>query len=297
MKVHTIILNWNNLDDTIETIKSLVTQDYEKHSILLVDNNSNTYIREYLRRQFPDIVHLQNNENLGYTGGNNSGIIYSLQHDPDIIIIANNDIFLDKDNIITEIVDTFRNHKDISILGPKLMDYYDRSVVQEQGTTIFHSSSDIYHFNEYMKCTREISNNIKYFDGVPGAFMAVRKDVFLKIGLFDENLFMYGDETDFCYRGWVNNYCSAVNSNIVVYHKGDNSAQTNSPSVIYYKTRNLLYLIKKHKKSSKYYYYFLKKYYLYLIKILLNKILKKEPVSSQIRGMYDGIFNKMGKRK
>lgn len=301
-RVYIIVLNWNNIHDTIETIDSLNNQDYSNHEIIIVDNNSNLKVKEELKRNFPNIVQIENQMNYGYTGGNNIGIKYALENNADIVIIANNDILIEDKSTISKIVQIFdKFNGKISIIGPKLMDYYNRTLVQEEGTTIFRSESDPYFYNQYMKEDRTLSDTIKYFDGVPGAFMAVKKEVFEMIGFFDDKLFMYGDETDFCYRAWVKKCYSAIDCNILVYHKGSNSSQIVSPNTAYYKTRNLLYLIKKHKLTNKYYRFFLKKYYIGTICEIIRQIItmskSMEFVLAELRGFTDGIFNNMGQKK
>ena len=129
--------------------------------------------------------------------------------------------------------------------------------------------------------------------------MAVRRSVFEKIGLLDEELFMYGDETDFCLRAWQNNIQVAIDQRLLVYHKGDLSSQSVSPNTLYYKTRNLYYLCQKHKNHLPNFYYFRKKYFRNFLASLVRRIRTEKIISkhsrAEIRGVYHAIIGKTGK--
>jgi len=301
--VFTIVLNWNNLNDTAETITCLLNQVVNNHTIILVDNNSEQSIRNEIITRFPGLIFINNESNLGYTGGNNIGIRYALQNGADIIIIANNDIYIDDRYLISKIVSDFIEHENkVSIIGPKLLHYGQHNKVQEAGTTFFYANRDKCYLNDFMVKERDLSERLRYFDGVTGAFMAVKKDVFEKIGLFDEKLFMYADETDFCYRAWANNLLIAVDDSLVVYHKGsiDGNKTFTKPLPVYYSTRNSLYFLKKHKRTITHYNYFLRRHFRDRLAIIYHNLRKlcfrNDVMVATIRGLFDGIFNRMGKR-
>ena len=73
-KVFIIILNWNNLQDTVECLESLKKLDYQNFEIVLVDNASTDGSVQVLEKRDPGIILLKNERNLGYAVGNNKGI-------------------------------------------------------------------------------------------------------------------------------------------------------------------------------------------------------------------------------
>lgn len=298
--VYSIVLNWNNIDDTEETVNCLLNQSYLKHKLILVDNNSEENIYNTLMKKYPQIIHIRNSNNLGYTGGNNIGIKYALENKADIIILANNDLYIDDKNLISKLVYDLTHYNQIAILGTSLNFFMNKNEIQQAGTTILKSDKNKYRVNDYLPNDLNINNNLKYFDGVPGAFMAVKSDVFEKIGLLDEDLFMYGDETDLCYRAWKEKLGSAVNNSLIVYHKGGGIKSRLSPRITYYKTRNTLYFLFKHKSTIKYYKYFLFQFHYFFLSNLWRLILIKgnnrKLMYASIKGIADAWFNKMGKR-
>ena len=54
ISVFTIILNYNNYSDTIETIESVLSLEYDANSVLLVENSSDKTIIQKIRTQFPE---------------------------------------------------------------------------------------------------------------------------------------------------------------------------------------------------------------------------------------------------
>ena len=95
--VYTIILNYNNYFDTIETIESVLSLEYDLNSVLLVENSSDKTIIRKIRTQFPDLAIIENKKNLGYAGGNNIGIQKAIASGADYIFLLNKDVKLEKD--------------------------------------------------------------------------------------------------------------------------------------------------------------------------------------------------------
>lgn len=122
--VSVIIINWNSWRDTIRCLDSVVAHDYSRLSIIVIDNGSeddsicrleewkqrqnlvysNLSSRETLQRssgsggaaKFRTFVLLSNEENMGFSSGNNIGLNYALHQDqrPEYILFLNNDCVL-----------------------------------------------------------------------------------------------------------------------------------------------------------------------------------------------------------
>ena len=72
-----IVLNWNGLEDTVECIESLERLSYPNREIILVDNGSTDGSQEAVRERFPQVILVQNSENLGFAAGMGEGIRYA----------------------------------------------------------------------------------------------------------------------------------------------------------------------------------------------------------------------------
>ena len=80
MKISVIVLNYNGLADTLDCLDSLKKCDTDSHKVdfIVVDNNSNDGSVEALGK-LSNIHLIPNSQNLGYTGGNNVGIVAALK--------------------------------------------------------------------------------------------------------------------------------------------------------------------------------------------------------------------------
>src|SRR3989337_1003722 len=102
MKLVIVILNFNGLDDTLaclDSIKKLIDDGIGVETIV-VDNFSSDGSQEALSK-IEDINFIQNQDNLGYAGGNNVGIKYAMKRNADAVLILNNDTIVDPRLILT----------------------------------------------------------------------------------------------------------------------------------------------------------------------------------------------------
>jgi len=77
--------------------------------------------------------------------------------------------------------------------------------------------------------------------------MMIRRDVFERIGLFDTDIFIYHDETDFCLRAIEAGFRPGVIDHALIWHKGSSTMKmSGKPMARYYDARNLLYVLRKH---------------------------------------------------
>ncbi len=198
MKVAIIILNWNGKNDTIECLKSLQNIDYKNYEIIIVDNASSDGSVEEISKQFPSVNLICNKKNLRFAGGNNIGIKYAIENAFDSILFLNNDTIV-KENFLSEFVKYFSQNENIGICGGKIFYYSEPQKIWFAGGKINWFSGLTKHVGiRKMDCDK--FNQIMETDYVSGCCMLVKKSVFEKIGLLDENYFIYGEDADFSLR-------------------------------------------------------------------------------------------------
>lgn len=98
-KVFIIIVNWNGLKDTLECLQSVFKQDYPNFEVIMVDNGSKDNSVQVIRNAYPQIILIENKENLGYTGGNNVGMHYAVNSGSDYVWLLNNDTVVEPDTL------------------------------------------------------------------------------------------------------------------------------------------------------------------------------------------------------
>ena len=114
--VTVVVLNWNNLPDTIECLESLRAVTYPALRLLVVDNGSTDGSEAALRARFPGLELLQTGENLGFAGGNNAGIRRALEGGADHVLLLNNDTTVDP-GFVTAMVDAARANPRAGLLS------------------------------------------------------------------------------------------------------------------------------------------------------------------------------------
>lgn len=232
-----VILNWNNFPDTSKCIDSLLKINNPSFKIVIVDNCSDDDSAENLRKEFPQLIHLQTTTNLGYAGGMNLGIKFALKNNADFILISNNDMVYSKD-FFEPLIQTINSSDKIGVVSPKVLYMHDKEKIYCAGGDFnFLRASGVAGFrNKNTKFYGLVNRKITMAEG--SCFLA-KREVFERCGLIREDFFMYFEDLEFSDRVrkyfeiW---YCS----DSIVYHKGGAGASwsLHSPLYYFYYTRN-----------------------------------------------------------
>lgn len=119
-----VILNYNNWEDTVRCVESIWKNPPQvSYQILLVDNASTVPMSGKMEKivSCKQILLIKNKENRGYNGGNNVGIKKALELGCQGILLTNNDVCFTQGSI-QELWEYARNHPDVGIVGPKIVD-------------------------------------------------------------------------------------------------------------------------------------------------------------------------------
>ncbi len=250
MKVGVIVLNYNGLENTLECVESLKSS--KRHvkgiEIIIVDNDS-TDNSKFRLSKLKSVTLIFNKENLGYSGGNNVGIKHALKNQFDYILIINNDAYVDE----LFFKNIFKDSKIGEIISPKIyfapgFEFHkDRYRATNLGKVIWYAGGSIdwsniigVHTGVDEIDTGQFDKN-KEVDFATGACMLVKKEVFDKIGLFDEKYFLYLEDMDFCVRAKKAGFKIMFTPRAKIWHKNA-AASGGSGSHLqdYYITRNRL---------------------------------------------------------
>ena len=202
MNVSVIIVNYNGLKFTQDAVAS-VLRFSPQSEVIVVDNCSSGGDVEKLSKGFPQITLISSNENVGFGAGNNCGAKVAKG---DFLFLLNNDAFLIEDTpaLLASFLDRNPN---VAACGPKLL-YPDGAfqlsfgldpsilnewVVRRMQRRVRRRDRSYGLFLERKYANRNV-------DWVTGAALMVRKDVFHKVGGFDETFFLYFEEADLCRR-------------------------------------------------------------------------------------------------
>lgn len=232
-KVAVVILNYRVRDLTVKCIKSVLKSDYKNIEVIVVDNASFDGIAEEIKK-YKDVIFIQSEKNLGYSGGNNLGIKKALNNQADYVFILNPDTTITKDTI--DILLARAEQYKADIVGPKI--YFEDSKNIWYAGGIFDKNNVLGSHRGVDEPDTKKYDKDEETDYVTGAAILVRKQVFEKIGLFDERYFLYYEDADFCFRAKQAGFKIMYIFQSVIYHKNAQSTGLGTPLQDYYITRN-----------------------------------------------------------
>lgn len=206
MDVSIIIVNYNTLSLTENTIKSVIDRTKDiKYEIILVDNASTDGSVEYFEKFGEKIIFLKNKKNLGFGRANNIGIEKAKGK---YIFLLNSDTLL-INNAIKILFEYMEQNKQCGICGGNLYDEFLRpnhsygKKIPNLITEIDKNFNYIKKIYLYLKNKREdfnYENTPKKVGYITGADMFIRKNILNEVGNFDEDFFMYCEEAELTNR-------------------------------------------------------------------------------------------------
>ena len=208
-----ILVNWNGKKWLKECLDSLMVQTYKNFEIILVDNNSSDGSVEFVHSDYPEVIVVQNRENLGFSGGNNIGYQKSRG---EYVLLLNNDTRVER-NFLEEFVKAFYEIPNLGSVQSKLILMYEPAKLDVCGS-YWTDIGFLYHYG-YAKDTLDPKYNRKMpFFSNKGASMMLKREVIEKVGLFDHDFWCYYEETDLCHRLWLAGYECWYYPTAVCYH-------------------------------------------------------------------------------
>lgn len=191
-KVFVVILNYNGKAVLKRCLLSVFKNDYPNFEIVLVDNNSTDGSLEAVKADFSKAHFIKNEENLGFSAGNNVGIRFALERMADYVLLLNNDVEVEKD-FLSCLLSIAQKTPKIGILSPLIFEGSTRQIWFSGGTISWWRMKS---FHETTAKTADFYES----PFVTGCAMLVKKEVFKEIGLLDEDYFLYWEDADFSLR-------------------------------------------------------------------------------------------------
>jgi len=265
MQLSVIILNYNVryfLELCVLSVQQAI-QNLEAE-IIVVDNNSSDDSCAMMRSRFPHIKLLQNKDNVGFPKGNNIGVA---EAQGEYVCILNPDTVVAEDTF-EKVLAFARAQEDLGIIGCKLIDGTGKFLPESKRGiptpwVAFTKIFGLYKWfpnavllNKYyaQQLTENQSGKVEI---LVGAFMVMKRDLYLELEGFDEDCFMYSDDIDLSYRvlqkGKANYY---FHETTVIHFKGESTIKDGTYMKRFQEAMNFFY--KKHFKASVFFSLFMK---------------------------------------
>lgn len=252
-KVSIIIVYYKGiakLKNCLESIKATINS--VKYEVVLVDNGESYECKKIKEKLLPDAKYIKSPGNIGYAAGNNLGAQIAIG---EYLLILNPDTVVRK-NSVENLVKFLDRHKSTALVAPNLVNPKSE-VFPQLGTQVLTPLRGIVALSFINKLFPQNPISKKYWlkdvpadivrkvDCVPGSAFLVRKHIFEKLGGFDENFFLYFEETDFCKRVKETGLSCYINPDSEITHYWEaGKPNTKTSKEIFQKSR--FYYFKKH---------------------------------------------------
>jgi N-acetylglucosaminyl-diphospho-decaprenol L-rhamnosyltransferase len=204
--VSVVVVTYNSLPWIERCLESV-----RGHETIVVDNGSGDGTVKLVRERFPEALVLEQ-ENVGMGGGNNAGMRLASGR---YFLLLNADAWVVGDAV--ERLAAFADSQpDAAVVGPKLLDP-DGSLQRSARAfpTLWRLTTEYLFLRKLAPRSRTLNSfyegdfahdEVRAVDWLFGACLLVRREAADEVGLFDEDFFMFSEETDWCYRfrqaGW-----------------------------------------------------------------------------------------------
>lgn len=251
-----VIVSWNTRDLLRECIESVC-----RHTkgvtieVFVVDNASSDGSAKMVAETFPEVKLIANEVNAGFSKANNQAIRLSVGR---YVALLNPDTLLIED-VFSPLVKFADENVGVGAIGPKILNADGKTIQYSCARRLPNLFFDFCRLSglsrrfgksrlfggEYMGYWDH--SDSRFVEALSGACMLVRKDAIDRVGMLDENQFMYGDEIDWCKRlrgaGYDVYYLSALS----IIHYGGESAKFNAVLTSVSAERSRLYYYQKHR--------------------------------------------------
>ena len=233
MKLSIILVNWNTKDLTRDALVSIFDQTKNiEFEVIVVDNNSGDGSVEMIKKEFSQVILIENKENRGFGKANNQGLATARG---EYLMFLNTDVKV-LNGAINTLVDYLDKNSSVMMVGPRLLNA-DMSFQHACRRNLPNPLNSFFHLFGLVKIFKhnEIINSYKQFtadpevtgpvEAISGAAMLFRRQVYEEIGGFDERFFMYGEDLDFCKRIFDKGWGVVYVSNAKIIHFGGQSSK------------------------------------------------------------------------
>ncbi|MCP4360747.1 MAG: glycosyltransferase family 2 protein [Chloroflexi bacterium] len=239
-----IITNWNQAQHTIECLETVYRQEYRPFTPLVVDNGSTDDTVARVKETYPQTEILTLPENLGPTGGYNSGFRYALEQGFDFIFLLNNDTLLAPD-CISELMKEAQSAADIGLVMPKIYYADEPKRIWSVGGWENQWNYEVQRPGENQLDEGQWEEAVD-IDDAPFCAVLLTRNLLETVGLPDDNFFLYYEDRDFSRRAQEAGFRLRLAPKATMWHKVSvSSGGSGSPAERYWMARSGVQFYKK----------------------------------------------------
>ena len=220
--------------------------------VFVVDNHSKDGSVAYLEHRFPNVNFVSSNHNLGFARANNIGIRDS---DGEFVLLLNPDTIVGE-SVLNKCINFMELHEDAGACGVEMLQSHgdpakeSRRGIPDPLTAFFKMSGLCARFPKNPRLGHYYMGGLSWdkpgrIEIASGAFCMLRRSALDKIGLLDEDFFMYGEDIDLSYRLLKGGYTNYYLPLRILHYKGE-STQRGSFAYVHVFYDAMLIFFRKH---------------------------------------------------
>ncbi len=235
LKVETsvIIPNWNGLEFLKACLPSLESQSYRNFEVIVVDNGSTDGSVEYIKKNFSKFRLIELSKNVGFSPAVNLGIKSARGN---FIVLINNDTKVDK-LCLENLLKAAKQHKEVGMVAAKMLQFYHPELIDSAGDyidAVGHAQNIGWGEKDSEKFNKPGSVFL-----VTGGGSLFKREVFDKVGLFDNDYFAYMEDVDLCFRAQLAGFKGWYEPRAKIYHIHKATSSRNKSFTEYLQFRNM----------------------------------------------------------
>ncbi len=253
MKLSVVIVNYNvkyYLSQCLESLKRAL-RDVEAE-VIVVDNHSRDGSISLVKALFPEVIFIESNHNLGFARANNVAI---RQSKGDFVLLLNPDTIVGE-HTIKRVLEWMDGHPEAGATGVKMLKSDGSKAMESRRglptpmTAFYKMTGLCSRFPNHRKMGHYYMSYLPWdqparIEVVSGAFCMLRKEALVKVGLLDEDFFMYGEDIDLSYRLIKGGYQNWYLPETILHYKGE-STQKSSFRYVHVFYEAMLIFFRKH---------------------------------------------------
>jgi GT2 family glycosyltransferase len=218
-KVAVIVVNYKGIEDTKDSIASLLSQSYPHLKIVVVENGSHdesvNEIKKLEQQHSKNLVALYNKTNTGFTGGVNTGIQWAMKNNYPYVALFNNDAVADT-KWLEELMNGMKKSDSYGIVTGLLL-HEDGKTIDTTGEQ--YSTWGLAFPRNRDDKTEAAPKKPEEVLGATGGATLYRAKMLERIGIFDAVLFAYYEDIDISFRAQLAGWKVYYTPKAVAYHK------------------------------------------------------------------------------